>query len=158
MYNQFVIYCIYWDIYIYIYIYIYMRRLTNAPPSFIFFFEYSKLCSECKSYLLLIYFIHVTKTLFGSTGSRKDVDLIGIKLHFESESLTVQMICLSEALAFFWGFLFYIHYENTPIQIYGKFHLQINLKISAKKLLYFSYFCSKHRLWVLVRIASARRF
>ena len=32
------------------------------------------------------------------------------------------------------------------------------LKFSDKKLWYFSYFCSKHRLWVLVRTASARRF
>ena len=31
-------------------------------------------------------------------------------------------------------------------------------KFSDKKLLYFSYFGSKHRLWVLVRTASARRF
>ena len=29
---------------------------------------------------------------------------------------------------------------------------------SEKKFWYFSYFCSKHRLWVLVRTASARRF
>ena len=33
-----------------------------------------------------------------------------------------------------------------------------NGKISDKKLWYFSYFCSKHRLWVLVRTASPRRF
>ena len=34
-----------------------------------------------------------------------------------------------------------------------------NWKFSdKKKLWYFSYFCSKHRLWVLVRTASARRF
>ena len=39
-----------------------------------------------------------------------------------------------------------LHYENTPIQIYIKFHLQ-KLKFSDKKLWYFSYFCSKHRLW-----------
>ena len=50
-----------------------------------------------------------------------------------------------------------IHYENTPFQIYRKFHLQ-KLKISDKKLRYFSYFYSKHRLWVLVRTALARRF
>ena len=31
-------------------------------------------------------------------------------------------------------------------------------KISDKKFWYFSYFCSKHRLWVLVRTASMRRF
>ena len=31
-------------------------------------------------------------------------------------------------------------------------------KFSDKKLWYFSYFCSKHRLWVLVRTASPRRF
>ena len=33
-----------------------------------------------------------------------------------------------------------------------------NWKFSDKNLRYFSYFCSKHRLWVLVRTASARRF
>ena len=33
-----------------------------------------------------------------------------------------------------------------------------NWKFSDKKLWYFSYFCSKHRLWVHVRTASARRF
>ena len=33
-----------------------------------------------------------------------------------------------------------------------------NWKYSDKKLWYFSYFYSKHRLWVLVRTASARRF
>ena len=33
-----------------------------------------------------------------------------------------------------------------------------NWKFSAKKLRYFSYFCSKHRLWLLVRTASLRRF
>ena len=31
-------------------------------------------------------------------------------------------------------------------------------QISDKKIWYFSYFFSKHRLWVLVRTASARRF
>ena len=31
-------------------------------------------------------------------------------------------------------------------------------KKSDKKYWYFSYFCSKHRLWVLVRTASTRRF
>ena len=49
------------------------------------------------------------------------------------------------------------HYGNTPIQIYLKFHHQ-KLKIFREKFWYFSYFCSKHRLWVLVRTASARRF
>ena len=33
-----------------------------------------------------------------------------------------------------------------------------NLKFSGKKLWYFSYICLKHRLWVLVRTASTRRF
>ena len=31
-------------------------------------------------------------------------------------------------------------------------------KFSGKTFWYFSYFCSKHRLWVLVRTASTRRF
>ena len=31
-------------------------------------------------------------------------------------------------------------------------------KFSDKKFLYFSYFCSKYRLWVLIRTASTRRF
>ena len=33
-----------------------------------------------------------------------------------------------------------------------------NWKFSDKKLRYFSYFCSKHRLWVLFRTASPRQF
>ena len=33
-----------------------------------------------------------------------------------------------------------------------------NEKLPDKKICCFSYFCSKHRLWVLVRTASARRF
>ena len=52
-------------------------------------------------------------------------------------------------------FTFLFHYENTPIQIYRKFHLQ-KLKKFRQKLRYFSYFCSKHRLWVLIRTASSR--
>ena len=49
------------------------------------------------------------------------------------------------------------HYKNTPIQIYWKFHLQKTEKFLVKSSDFFSYFCSKHRLWVLVRTASARR-
>ena len=49
-----------------------------------------------------------------------------------------------------------IHYENMPIHIYRKFHLPNQKKIQTKKLFCFSYFCSKHRLWVLVRTASAQ--
>ena len=33
-----------------------------------------------------------------------------------------------------------------------------NENFQIKLLIFFSYFCSKHRLWVLVRTASARRF
>ena len=51
------------------------------------------------------------------------------------------------------------HYEKKkPIQIYWKFYHPKKWKFSDKKFWYFSYFCSKHRLWVLVRTASARRF
>ena len=48
------------------------------------------------------------------------------------------------------------HYENTPIQMYWKFHHQTNWTFSDKKSDVFSYFCSKYRLLVLVRTASAR--
>ena len=51
---------------------------------------------------------------------------------------------------------FILHYENTPIQNYWKFHHQ-KLNVFRKKFWYFSYFYSKHRLWVLVRTASPRR-
>ena len=50
------------------------------------------------------------------------------------------------------------HYENTPIQINKKIQLQEKRKFSDIDSAIFSYFCSKHRLWVLVRTASARRF
>ena len=48
----------------------------------------------------------------------------------------------------------YKHYENKPIQIYWKFYQHKNVNFQIKKVWYLSYFCSKHRLWVLVRTAS----
>ena len=50
---------------------------------------------------------------------------------------------------------FTFHYENTPIQIYWTFYNQKREIFQIKKFWYFSYFCSKHRLWVLVRTASS---
>ena len=49
-------------------------------------------------------------------------------------------------------------YETSPIQIYWKFYNQKQENFQIKKFWYFSYFCSKHRLWVLIRTASPRRF
>ena len=39
-----------------------------------------------------------------------------------------------------------VHYENLPIQITENFTTK-KMKLSDKKFWYFSYFCSKHRLW-----------
>ena len=50
-----------------------------------------------------------------------------------------------------------IHSRNTPIQIYWKFYNR-KRKLLIKEFRYFPYFCSKHRLWVLVRTASVRQF
>ena len=60
------------------------------------------------------------------------------------------------------------HYENTPIQIYRKFHLLKTencqtknfdiLHISAQNIDCGYSLEPPHRLWVLVRTASARRF
>ena len=51
-----------------------------------------------------------------------------------------------------------VHYENTAIQMYRKFHLQ-KLKIfRQKKARIVLIFLFKHRLWVVVRTASSRRF
>ena len=44
-------------------------------------------------------------------------------------------------------------YSNTL-----KILLPKNGNFSDKKFWYFSYFCSKHRLWVLIRTSSLRRF
>ena len=49
------------------------------------------------------------------------------------------------------------HYKNMPIQIYWKFYHQ-KQKIFRQKIWYSPYFCSKHRLWVPIRTASARQF
>ena len=51
----------------------------------------------------------------------------------------------------------FLHYENMPIEIYWKFYHR-KMKIFCLKNLIFSYFCSKHGLWVLVRTVSSRRF
>ena len=81
----------------------------------------------------------------------------------------------SQQCILYFHFLWELHYENMPIQIYWNFHLQ-KQKIFRQKNLIFFYifaqnidcgyslggsneypqsmfwaFCSKHRLWVLVR-------
>ena len=51
------------------------------------------------------------------------------------------------------------HYENKPIQICWEFYHKKKKKEKIQtKILIFSYFCSKHRLWVLVRTALQSRF
>ena len=50
------------------------------------------------------------------------------------------------------------HYENTPIQIHRKFHLKKTENFQIKNSDIFHIFAQKHRLWVLVRTASVRRF
>ena len=52
----------------------------------------------------------------------------------------------------------YLGITKTRLFKYVENFTSKNWKFSDKKLWYFSYFCSKHRLWVLVRTASARRF
>ena len=50
------------------------------------------------------------------------------------------------------------HYENMPIKIYTENFTTKNENFQIKIRIFFSHFCSKHRLWVLVRTASPRRF
>ena len=50
------------------------------------------------------------------------------------------------------------HITKTRLFKYIENFTTKNWKFSDKKFWYFSYFCSKHILWVRVRTASARRF
>ena len=52
----------------------------------------------------------------------------------------------------------YSYYENTPLQIYRKFHLQKTENFQIKKNDIFHISAQKHRLWVHVRTALTRRF
>ena len=52
----------------------------------------------------------------------------------------------------------YIPITKTHLFKYTETFTTKKRKFSDKKFWYFSYFCSKHRLWVLVRTASTRRF
>ena len=53
---------------------------------------------------------------------------------------------------------FWVRYiTKTRIFKYIKKNHRQNWKFSDEKLWYFSYFCSKHRLWILVRTASLTR-
>ena len=47
---------------------------------------------------------------------------------------------------------------KTPLFKYAENFTTKKWNFSDKKFWYFSYFCSKHRLWVLVRTASMRQF
>ena len=55
-------------------------------------------------------------------------------------------------------FCTFLFITKTRLFKYIEIFISKNWKFSDKKLWYFSYFCSKHRLWVLIRTASARRF
>ena len=63
-------------------------------------------------------------------------------------------------------YLFSHHFFNYSVKTLRKHAYSNILKMSPpktenfqiKKLWYFSYFCTKHRLWVLIRTASLRRF
>ena len=54
-----------------------------------------------------------------------------VHLTFKNRNCTVQFFCLFFFVSFSKRVLEF-HYENTPIQIYRKFHLQ-KLKLSDKK-------------------------
>ena len=58
---------------------------------------------------------------------------------------TAQKVVTYEKYAF--------HYANTPMQYTAIFHSDKNVNFQ-KKFFFFSYFCSKHRLWVHIRTAS----
>ena len=51
-----------------------------------------------------------------------------------------------------------LHYANMSVQYSAIFHGCKNDNFQMKIFDIFSYFCSKHRLWVHVRTASMRRF
>ena len=63
-------------------------------------------------------------------------------------------VCLNEMSALYSVFTI----TKTRLFKYIENFTSKNWKFTNKKLIYFSYFCSKYRLWVLVRTASARRF
>ena len=73
--------------------------------------------------------------------------------------LVPREVC-SSRLAFLWYLLFMMKtclFKNTENFTTKQWKFS-DKKKKKKKKRYFSRFCSKHRLWVLVRTASARRF
>ena len=73
----------------------------------------------------------------------------------DSDEPDVRSVCSESSM----GALFDSpHYENTPIQVYRKiFTSKKTEKLSDKNFdIFFSYFCSKHSLWVFVITASTR--
>ena len=50
---------------------------------------------------------------------------------------------------------FTLHHENMSVKKIPHFYI---VKLGYAGYIYFSYFCSKHRLWVHVRTVSPRRF
>ena len=59
--------------------------------------------------------------------------------------------------------LFYHHRHQPSLRKHAYSNILIisppkTENFQIKKIWYFSYFCSKHRLWVLVKTASSRRF
>ena len=57
-----------------------------------------------------------------------------------------------------WRFTINVYIMKICLFKYTENFTTKNWKFSDKKFWYFTYFCSKHRMWVFVRTGSSRRF
>ena len=110
-------------------------------------------------------------SLFNCTTVGRSFDLLTVPSSICSRWFTpvFQCLCLGPSMscswfscilasARHWAQCFVSSITKTRLFKYIENFTTKNWKFSDKKTLIFSYFCSKHRLWVLVRTASARRF
>ena len=125
-----------------------------------------KSCLPCIKWLNIY---HVYSVFLNSTFCIHDADP-----YWEPEASVLDIIWFVSNIDTEWRFYFKSascidlvypsEYCSTPLRkhaysnIYKISPKKKNWKITDKKLWYFSYFCLKHRLWVLVRTASPRRF
>ena len=117
--------------------------------------DFAHVCEEC----ICVHFAHARRYIF----AWRDPFVVSKFFHQLTKRYKFLLFyAVRSLLRKFCGTMQYMmisyHYENMHIHIYWNFFHQ-KLKIfTLKILIFFSYFCPKHRSWWFVRTASMRRF
>ena len=94
----------------------------------------------------------------GTCDMNMNVHKLQILVWFDLHPELIHCLCACTRLSYCLKHLIFLPLQKLAYSNVWKISPPKNWNYSDKELWYFSYFCSKHRLWVIVRTALVRRF